>query len=183
MYRSRVVRVLAGFAAGVIFTYGAVAVAADPPIRLLVNNQDISFTEAPPAIVSGRAVVPARPLAEALGATVTWDAERRAVVVTSRPQSATNQSPTEPIITHTQDEKWIDFRDLAWEWGLRASIPDPSSGIMRFEHDGHSVEMMVRRMVEFSGVSDLGVTVREKAVNGFLCLNKDDLKAAKLIHY
>lgn len=55
---------------------------ADQPIKLIVNGVDITpKCDVPPQIIDGRTLVPARFLAEALGATVEWDPENKAVVV------------------------------------------------------------------------------------------------------
>ena len=58
----------------------AVAI-ANSPIKLIVNGVEV-FSDVPPQIIDGRTMIPARPLAEALGAKVEWDAENNAVVVT-----------------------------------------------------------------------------------------------------
>lgn len=54
---------------------------ADQPIKLIVNGKEIQC-DVPPQIINGRTLVPARALAEALGATVAWDEAQNAVVVT-----------------------------------------------------------------------------------------------------
>ncbi|MBM7867766.1 hypothetical protein GTO89_14065 [Heliobacterium gestii] len=56
---------------------------ADQAIKLIVNGVDITPNmEAKPIIVDGRTYVPARPLVEALGATVSWDNNTNSVIVT-----------------------------------------------------------------------------------------------------
>ena len=65
---------------------------ADQPIKLIVNGVDITpRCDVPPQIIDGRTLVPARFLAEALGAKVEWDEVNRAVVITK----ATDQQPQE----------------------------------------------------------------------------------------
>lgn len=49
-----------------------------PDIRVLLNGVPVT-ADAPPAIRSGRTLLPARALLETLGATLSWDAERRDV--------------------------------------------------------------------------------------------------------
>lgn len=71
---------IAGLIAGVIVATASATFGADA-IRLVVNGKEITFPDAPPQIINGRTMVPARPLAEALGATVKWDAETRTVIV------------------------------------------------------------------------------------------------------
>jgi len=59
-------------------------------VHLIVDGNEIAFPEAPPQIINGRTMVPARPLAEALGATVEWDPVTWSVIVTK----ATNSQNT-----------------------------------------------------------------------------------------
>lgn len=56
---------------------------ADSPIKLIVNGQEITC-DTPPQVINGRTMVSARYVAEALGATVAWDADKNAVVVTGK---------------------------------------------------------------------------------------------------
>lgn len=76
-------RFLSGFVVGVILTASVGVLAAQEPIRLLVNGREIKFPDAPPQILNNRVMVPARPLAEALGAKVDWDEKARSVLVTT----------------------------------------------------------------------------------------------------
>lgn len=55
------------------------AFAADP-IRLIVNGREIK-TDVPPQLIGGRAMVPVRWVAEALGAVVEWDEESGSVFI------------------------------------------------------------------------------------------------------
>lgn len=73
-------------------SFGAVSVFAQAPIKLIVNGKTIN-SDVAPQVINGRTMVPARFLAEALGATVTWDESQNAVIVTS--QSVNNQKPTD----------------------------------------------------------------------------------------
>lgn len=72
---------LAGLLIGVIFASTTAGFAA-ARIRLIVNNTEI-VTDVWPFVLGGRVMVPARFVAEPLGATVTWDAKNNAVVITS----------------------------------------------------------------------------------------------------
>lgn len=54
-------------------------------LKLIVNNKEVK-TDAPPKVLNGRTMLPARFLAEALGANVQWDQKRSAVIVTSQYQ-------------------------------------------------------------------------------------------------
>ena len=99
-------RFLVGFLLGVIVATSAAAL-ADNAVRLFVDGTEIVFAEAPPQIVNGRTMVPAKPLAEALGATVTWDPETRSVKVTSQlARSVTSKTPTLKINGEDTEERF-----------------------------------------------------------------------------
>ncbi|BDG60702.1 stalk domain-containing protein [Caldinitratiruptor microaerophilus] len=57
--------------------------AGETEFRVAVDGIPVTF-DVPPANEGGRLLVPARPLAEALGATVSWDAESGVVTVRGR---------------------------------------------------------------------------------------------------
>lgn len=56
---------------------------ANNPIKMIVNGTEI-HADVPPQVIDGRTMVPARALAESLGAEVTWDAENHIVLIESR---------------------------------------------------------------------------------------------------
>ena len=72
---------LIGLVTGLIVATATFALAANP-IKLIVNGQEIQC-DVPPQNINGRVLVPARFVAESLGASVTWDAANNAVVITS----------------------------------------------------------------------------------------------------
>ncbi len=74
----------------------SVMVFATQPIKLIVNGNLVE-SDVPPQIISGRTIIPARPLAEALGAKVEWDAENNAVVVTGGIQVGAVPTDLEPV--------------------------------------------------------------------------------------
>ena len=53
---------------------------ANSPIKLIINDKEITC-DVQPQIINGRVMVPARFVAESLGATVSWDSANNAVVV------------------------------------------------------------------------------------------------------
>lgn len=59
-------------------------------ISLFVNGRQIS-SDVPAQLISGRVLVPARPLAEALGATVTWDNATNSVIITTNNNSISGE--------------------------------------------------------------------------------------------
>lgn len=72
---------LAGLITGAVLA-SAVSVGAVEQVRLIVNGREV-VSDVPPQIIDGRTMVPAKPLAEALGAKVEWDNATRSVMVTS----------------------------------------------------------------------------------------------------
>jgi hypothetical protein len=68
---------------------------ADTPIKLIVNGDEI-YSDVPPQIIDGRAMVPLRVIADALSAKVEWDEYNNAIYITT--QSPQTQS-TAPINT------------------------------------------------------------------------------------
>jgi membrane-bound inhibitor of C-type lysozyme len=85
--------------------FSAVSAFAAGQIKLIVDGTEI-YSDVPPQIIDGRTMVPARFLAEALGAKVSWDESRNAVIVTSQSQNNGSQIPTD-LVTGT------DFSVLA----------------------------------------------------------------------
>ncbi len=83
--------IVTGLVAGLLLATATFALAADQ-IKLIVNGKEIQC-DVPPQNIDGRMLVPARFLAEALGAAVEWDATNNAVVVTSKQDQALTPAP------------------------------------------------------------------------------------------
>jgi len=80
-----VIGLIAGFLLAT--TIGA---AASSNIRLVINGKEI-IPDVPPQIIDGRVMVPARFIAEPLGATVKWDELNNTVIIASRTSSPATQ--------------------------------------------------------------------------------------------
>gem|GEM_PF-3620607 len=74
----------------------AFSVLADQPIKLIINGAEITADPAP-QMFSGRVFVPARYVAEPLGATVEWDADRNAVVISRVQDLSQEQQPVSAV--------------------------------------------------------------------------------------
>jgi len=72
--------VITGLLIGLL-AFTTLAIAGDN-IKLIINGKEIACDVAP-QVINGRTMVPARFVAEGLGATATWDAGQNAVVITS----------------------------------------------------------------------------------------------------
>lgn len=73
---------ICGLIVGLLLATSAVVLAEGQALRLVVNGEDIT-AQAEPIIINGRTLVPARALAESLGAKVEWDGSANSVIVTS----------------------------------------------------------------------------------------------------
>ncbi len=108
---------LAGLIVGLIIATGSSAVAnvGLNPIKLIVNGVDIT-EKAAPIIVESRTLVPARALAEQLGARVNWDGEERIVYVDSvdvvRDAEKDVIENTKNDVVEIDENEWISIRDL-----------------------------------------------------------------------
>jgi len=86
----------------------AIGATASSNIRLVVNGREIE-TDVPPQLINGRVMVPARFVAEPLGATVEWDGENMAVIIQSNPNF--NTLIDNNNITINLNE-WISIKEL-----------------------------------------------------------------------
>lgn len=109
---------IAGLLVGLLLATAGISFAADP-IRLIVNGQEI-IPDVSPRLIDGRVMVPARFIAEPLGATVEWDAIKNAVVITSvnnhsvsnNPQDAQSEQPLNYQDNSKSDNEWLRVREV-----------------------------------------------------------------------
>lgn len=87
---------LAGLLAGLIVATTSLAFAAPQAIKLIVNGKEIK-PDVPPQIINGRIMVSPRSIAGALGAVVSWDDKKKALVVTSVNTSAKKPLPGDTL--------------------------------------------------------------------------------------
>lgn len=66
-----------------------VAVLASTPIKLMVNGQYIQC-DVQPQIINGRTMIPVATVAQALGATVSWDEVNQTVIINQKATSTTS---------------------------------------------------------------------------------------------
>lgn len=97
---------IAGLITGLILTTTTFAFGTPNTIKLIVNNQEI-HSDVPPQIINGRVMVPARFIAEPLGAKVDWDKERNAVMVIG-----STRLPQSQQISNEDIDNWISIRQI-----------------------------------------------------------------------
>ena len=73
---------IAGLVIGVLLTSTGIGLASQDVIRIFIDGQEV-VPDVPPQIIDGRVMVPARFIAEPLGAAVEWDGENRIVTIKS----------------------------------------------------------------------------------------------------
>ena len=96
-YSGLIIGVIMGLLTGVT----SLAV-ANSPIKLIVNGNEV-ICDVPPQIINGRTMVPARYVAENLGASVFWNAAQNAVVITG--QNMSGNSVQQQNISAIEREK------------------------------------------------------------------------------
>ena len=100
---------ISGLLIGLLLSLPIATFASGQAIKLVVNGQDIT-ANAQPVIIGGRTLVPARALAEKLGATVAWDAVNQTVVVTSKDYASTSKPTTQT--EQPPGEAFYSFNDI-----------------------------------------------------------------------
>ena len=110
---------IVGLIVGLILATSSSVFAANP-IKLIVNGNEI-HPDVPPQIVDGRTLVPARALAEALGANVEWDGANNAVVVkSSTTPTLKNDIIKENIEGGANMDGWLRTRELVEKYKITA---------------------------------------------------------------
>jgi hypothetical protein len=123
------------FAVGLVVGFllaSAIGVAASSNIRLIVNGQKIN-PDVPPQIIDGRVMVPARFVAEPLGATVEWDGENNTVIVTDKSKVA------DPIV---EKNNLIHGKELHDVYGITITLVDPKTVplVYTLSKNNHTIE-------------------------------------------
>ena len=77
------------------------------PIKLIINGKTIQC-DVPPQNINGRVLVPARFVAEPLGATVDWDGVNKTVIINSRVNQNQTQNNNRQTTPQKENPKPID---------------------------------------------------------------------------
>lgn len=120
----------------VVAAIGVVAApaTAETPIRVMVNGKYLTNMDVAPVGINGRVFVPARFVAEALGATVDWDQQNQTVIIVARPAQAPRWGREKGVITNVTDTQLQDAilygmasKDKKFEDAFRGYIQEQTS--------------------------------------------------------
>jgi hypothetical protein len=124
----------------------AFVVYAENPIKIIVNGKEI-HPDVPAQTINGRVLVPARFVAEALGATVSWDAATNSVIITS---------VSTPAITHPQSAAGGTSRASALPFGQSLVTPDGFQVSISSVSAGSAAWAMAKEANKFNDEPDPG---------------------------
>ena len=93
----------------------AIGATASSNIRLVVNGREFE-TDVPPQLINGRVMVPARFIAEPLGAEIKWDEEKQAVIINSVKNQPATSSEQISIRTNNSivNQNGIWYANARW---------------------------------------------------------------------
>jgi hypothetical protein len=113
---------IAGLLFGFLLATTSSSLAGTNIIRLYVNGQEI-IPDVPPQNINGRVMVPARFIAEPLGASVEWDAATNAVKITSQVSKESSPTPKkEQADEQKQSDKLLNMGEKFQTNGLTVTI-------------------------------------------------------------
>ncbi len=118
---------VSGLLVGLLLS-GSIAFAGSP-IKLIVNGRQVAC-DSPPQIINGRVMVPARNVAESLGATVSWDAANQSVIITSKVTASTDNPEKAEFLKISAE---ADALIAKYEGKLEGSISESESKAMTAE--------------------------------------------------
>ena len=102
---------LMGLVIGILITVTSTAF-ANAPIKLLINGQYINC-DVQPQVIDGRIMVPARFIAENLGANVSWDDTNKTVIVNGAGYVAPIVSNIKPTVNNTEKQEFLALKTKA----------------------------------------------------------------------
>jgi len=156
---------------------------ASQPIKLIVNGKEIQC-DVPPQNIDGRVIVPARYVAEPLGAIVKWDAANNAVVVTSEGRKAVAQEPAKEVEKEVSNIKTYTENGVEYwsAWDIINVDPDSKGYSLRskdydFSYNKEKNTMSLVYNNKPGRPVDSYKTILEdipiKIINGRSCIAKD----------
>ena len=133
---------IAGLVLGLLLATAGAALASPNVIRIFVNGQEV-VPDVPPQVIDSRVMVPARFIAEPLGASVEWDAVNRAVLINSLTTGADPIAlPVQP--TDPKDDEWLTTREIVemigWEYSPDGYFFRDSTALFHYTEVKHKIE-------------------------------------------
>ena len=157
--------VIVGLLIGVFLATATIVAAAPNAIKLIINGQEIC-PDIPPQIIDGRVMVPARFVAEPLGAQVEWDAASNTIYIISQSKEVNIMAPEsqsaseqEPVPDH-----WCTLREAV---ELKGWAIDPNGRVWA---NGNIAELnagITELLFNYNDLSDLEV----RTINGRVYLS------------
>ncbi|HWI50737.1 MAG TPA: copper amine oxidase N-terminal domain-containing protein [Symbiobacteriaceae bacterium] len=163
----------------VVFLGGLLVISpatAEAPIEVWVDGKPVAMDVAP-VVINGRTMVPARFVAEALGASVEWDQAKQRVVITSKGMAASIQ----PVVQGANSDGFVQLSVVAATHKVSVTVVDKVTGAIRIDGQGHFAIFPARDTPDYVAVSDNGVLVHGRIVNGITLVDPADLAAAGII--
>lgn len=156
---------VSGLLVGLLLS-GSIALAGSP-IKLVINGKQ-AVCDSPPQIIGGRVMVPARNVAESLGATVSWDAANQSVIITSKVTAPTDNPEKAEFLKISAE---ADALIAKYEGKLEGSISESEYKAIRAE-----IETMGARLYkwgelfQYTTIKNLYIDALEYL--GKACVNK-----------
>ncbi|MET3288755.1 UNVERIFIED_CONTAM: peptidoglycan/xylan/chitin deacetylase (PgdA/CDA1 family) [Brevibacillus sp. OAP136] len=147
-----------------------------PVVRLVINGKDIK-SEVPPRLINGKAWVPIRDVAEALGSGVQWNASKKAVWITNKiVNPSAKDFNGQAMITFSYDDGLDTFYDFALPLHEKYGIPATDNVIAGKIKDG--ARTMYLDAEQIKEMSTRGVEVGSHSYShedGLTTLSDEDL--------
>ena len=126
-------------------------------IKLIINGQEIEM-DVQPQIVDGRVLVPARFVAEPLGATVEW--KDNSVII----NSANKNNEIDKLSPSIDENKWIDLREISQSHGWLVS----GNGFVYKNQTDKDNNTPLFNWKDVSKIIDSSILVPHNVVNQYL---------------
>ncbi len=173
-----------GLIIGLILATTFSATAVTNEIKLIVNGKTIA-TDVAPVQINGRVMVPARFVAEPLGASVQWDKVNNAVVVTNKINDiSSNSSPYSDTIVENKGEinmdDWIDLKGFIQQSGAWVT----SGSQLFIEKDDFKLTVAYSDIPNYNEPYSVNTSKGKLTIiriNGRVYLNINDLKEIGLL--
>lgn len=150
---------LIGLLVGLILVTTTFALAAPDTIKLIINGQEIKC-DVPPRMIDGRVMVPARYVAEPLGAKVSWDGNKNAVIITSNNGANGTTTITNSSNNSLNYNNLISAKELHDNYGARITIPS-TSGAMFVKINDLTIEISQTQLLSLHSTGKINAEIKK----------------------